>query len=165
MFVSTNAFVTPSASFNFFYILLYAYQYLLYEGVGLRQLLDYYFVLKNAPKLLYSEPMAVVRKLGMECFVRRVMWIMQEVFGLDADHLLCELDEKEGYYILEQIMEGGNFGHYDELLNRQQHLSLVGIFSITSHAFHLMTHYVQDVIWLSIWVLWHFLWRRIIIVK
>lgn len=126
MFVLTNTFVTLSANFNFFYILLYTYQYLLYEGVGLRQLLDYYFVLKNAPKLLYSESMVAVRKLGMERFARSVMWIMQEVFGLDTEHLLCELDEKEGYYILEQIMEGGNFGHHDELLDRQQHLPFAG---------------------------------------
>lgn len=39
--------VSPSIDFNVFYVLLHIYRHFLYEGIGLRQLLDYYFVLKS----------------------------------------------------------------------------------------------------------------------
>lgn len=37
--------VVPTAEFNAFYILLHIYNHEFSEGVGLRQLMDYYFVL------------------------------------------------------------------------------------------------------------------------
>ena len=39
--------VMPSTQFDRFYILLHIYRHFLYEGVGLRQVLDYYFVLRH----------------------------------------------------------------------------------------------------------------------
>lgn len=58
------------------------------------------------------------RKFGMERFVGAVMWIMQEVFWLERECLLCEPDEKEGRYILGEVMAGGNFGHHDERIRK-----------------------------------------------
>lgn len=43
---SIGKLITPSLEFNVFYILLHIYRHFLYEGIGLRQLMDYYFVLK-----------------------------------------------------------------------------------------------------------------------
>ena len=40
--------ITPSIEFNLFYILLHIYRHFLYDDVGLRQLMDYFFVLKSA---------------------------------------------------------------------------------------------------------------------
>jgi len=39
--------VTPTVEFNVFYILLHIYRHFFTEGVGLRQIMDYYFVLKT----------------------------------------------------------------------------------------------------------------------
>lgn len=39
---------------------------------------------------------------------------MQEVFGLGKECMLCTLDVKLGYFILSEVMFGGNFGHYNE---------------------------------------------------
>lgn len=41
---------------------------------------------------------------------------MQEVFCLEELYLLYEPDVKEGRYILEQIIAGGNFGYHDARL-------------------------------------------------
>jgi hypothetical protein len=39
--------ITPTVEFNVFYILLHIYRHFLYEGVGFRQVIDYYYVLKQ----------------------------------------------------------------------------------------------------------------------
>lgn len=43
----TDGLVTPTVGFNVFYILLHIYRHFFTEGVGLRQIMDYYFVLKT----------------------------------------------------------------------------------------------------------------------
>lgn len=47
--------IAPSVEFNLFYILLHAYRHFLFEGVGLRQLMDYFFVLR-ARKVVTQAP-------------------------------------------------------------------------------------------------------------
>lgn len=53
------------------------------------------------------------------------MWILQEKFHLENRYLVCKPNEKLGRFILEEIMEGGNFGHYDttrKLTNNASHM-------------------------------------------
>ena len=116
--------VTPSVSFNLFYILLHIYRHFLYEGVGMRQLMDYYFVLKSltpnpSPKSEGSlkgkknDIQNVLKEFGMMRFARGVMWVMQEVFALERSYMICEPLESEGRFFLSEVMVGGNFGHHD----------------------------------------------------
>ena len=42
------------------------------------------------------------------------MWIMSKVFGFDKDCMPWPVDEKRGRYILQEMMRGGNFGHFDD---------------------------------------------------
>ena len=41
-----------------------------------------------------------------------VMWVEHEVLGLQRDCLLASPDERMGRLILDDILEGGNFGKY-----------------------------------------------------
>ena len=43
---------------------------------------------------------------------------MQEVLAIDGKYLYCEPLESEGRFILDQVMIGGNFGHYDKRLKQ-----------------------------------------------
>lgn len=47
-------------------------------------------------------------------FAAGVMDIMHNVFGLEEELLLCAAEPKIGRMLLDEIMTGGNFGHYDE---------------------------------------------------
>lgn len=81
--------------FNQVFILAHAFRHVFSEGVGLRQLMDYFFVLKNSKEQMSREEFAEVMKAtGMYRFAMAVMWIMQEVFGLEEKYLLCEPDER-----------------------------------------------------------------------
>lgn len=161
---SVNSFITtPSIEFNLFYILLHTYRHFLYEGVGLRQLMDYYFVLSN-PVVVDSmrhNTITTVNEFGMTRFTKGVMWIMKDVFGMDEQHLLCEPDEKEGRYILNEVMTGGNFGHHDERLKDEKTTGKKrAVKKILKHNLHLLSHYPADTLWAPIWIVYHWCWKR-----
>lgn len=156
--------MTPSLEFNLFYILLHIYRHFLYEGVGLRQLMDYFFVLKAvSPETDTRWSKDAIESFGMKRFARGVMWIMQHVFGLDEAYLLYEPNEKEGRYILGQIMTGGNFGYHDDRLKiGNKHFGKLGaIKKILKHNLHLLTHYPMEVIWAPVWIVYHWCWKRL----
>ena len=52
--------------------------------------------------------------LGLWEFAGAVMYVLREVMGLDEKRMVCAPDERRGRLLLEEIMAGGNFGHYDE---------------------------------------------------
>ena len=52
--------------------------------------------------------------LGLWGFAGAVMYVLREVMGLDEKRMICAPDERRGRLLLEEIMAGGNFGHYDE---------------------------------------------------
>ena len=151
---------TPTAEFNVFYILLHIYRHFLYEGVGLRQILDYHFVLRtvHGEGLMVQDYVGAVRDFGMEKFAKGLMWVMHETLGMPCDWMLWEPDEKEGRYLLEQVMTGGNFGHHDKRLKHSGG-KLGAVKAILTHNMHLITHYPSDVIWAPVWIVWHKLWK------
>ena len=161
-------FVCPSVEFNLFYILLHTYRHFLYEGVGMRQLMDYFFVLQtNGSKgkegiESKERVLTVIKQFGMTRFVKGVMWIMKEVFGMSEQLLLVEPDEKEGRYILSEVMTGGNFGHHDERLatKTKTKTKTAAVKKILKHNMHLLTHYPGDTLWAPVWIVYHWMWKR-----
>ncbi len=168
--------ITPTTEFNVFYILLHIYRHFLYEGVGFRQVIDYYFVLKQLTVLSkeseqtraeslelrdsseLKDSIAAVREFGMVKFAKGLMWVMHEALGMPREWMLWEPDEKEGRYILKQVMTGGNFGHHDKRLKHSGG-KLGAVKAILTHNLHLLTHYPSDVIWAPVWIVWHKLWK------
>lgn len=156
------AITTPSDAFNLFYIMLHAFNHMFGEGLGLRQLMDYYFVLRTAKcsEEQKKQVLGMFQKFEMMKFATAVMWIMQSVFGLEDAYLLCEPNKAEGEFILEQVMLGGNFGHYDERKKKFKNYRIQSLVSSTQHNWHLFTHYPSKVFWAPIWLAWHFVWKR-----
>ena len=160
LFSDKNGLTTPTVEFNVFYILLHIYRHFLYEGVGFRQNIDYYFVLKAAygAQLDVSYSLEAVSEFGMERFAKGLMWVMQETLGMPKEWMLWEPDKKEGEYILSQVMKGGNFGHYDQRLKHGGG-KWNTVKQVCRHNWHLLQHYPADVIWAFIWFVWHKCWK------
>lgn len=152
-------FVTPTVEFNRFYILLHIYRHFLYEGVGLRQLLDYYFVLLHTDCTDDTDVIKALKQFGMWKFARGVMWILQEVFGLEREYMFCEPLESEGRFILSEVMAGGNFGHHDGRLATEKKGKMQTVKKVVKHNAHLMLHYPAEIIWPPIWFVWHKCWK------
>lgn len=172
----------PTLSFNIIYQLCHLFHHCFYEGVGLRQMVDYFFVLMNTDfsgnangasgntdgvsgntdegclflntdftdftdrvsgntdldgvlsntdcaDFLDSSSGGLgevdsggslvalqeeLKWLGLWEFAGAVMYVLREVMGLDEKRMICAPDERRGRLLLEEIMAGGNFGHYDE---------------------------------------------------
>lgn len=111
-----------TVEFNLVYQLLHIYKHLFGEGIGLRQLMDYYFLLQRAfltdgehvkVECLRENTRNVVHRLGMDKFASALMWVLREVFGLGMINMPWTPNEKEGKFLLDEIMQAGNFGHED----------------------------------------------------
>lgn len=145
--------------FNRIHVLLHIYRHLFGEGIGLRQVLDYFFVLRASADYDKVATMQLLRSLGAERFTKALMWILKTCFGLQEKYLLCEEDEKEGRFLLDEIMMAGNFGHYDERIDRERNNGFVGTFwKRIKRNMTFITHYPSEVLWCPLWKVWHQLW-------
>lgn len=116
----------PTTSFNVVYILSHLYRHVFTEGIGLRQLLDYYFVvmmwhtdltnLTNSDSADLAALQRDLKWLGLWKFAGAVMYVLHEVFGLEEEKMIAPMNEKEGMFLLDESMRGGNFGQYDDRL-------------------------------------------------
>lgn len=105
----------PDASFNVIMQLSHIMSHFFVEGIGLRQFVDYYYVLMTLTeeKRQTCDWREKFDCFGMLKFARGVMWIEMNYLGLKKEFLLVEPDAKIGNLILKEILEGGNFGYYD----------------------------------------------------
>lgn len=104
----------PTAAFNAVYQLGHIMIHIEDEGIGLRQFVDYFYVLKQLGTG-NSEVKESIRRtwkrLGMFKLAGAVMWIEKYLLGLSDEYLIVSPDEKKGLLLAEDILEGGNFGH------------------------------------------------------
>ena len=231
----------PTAEFNLIFQLTHIYAHLMNEGIGLRQLLDYYYVLcdfykvyqnfsKTHPSSLtlkggstafpkplspqgtgdvtapprHSEPLRskvggpskvspdcagwdrlsiegdnsagsttavtssastaldVVQKelkeLGLWKFAGGIMYIMQEVFGMPASRLIVPPNEKYGKFVLNEVLEAGNFGKHDAR-NRFGRSQLGHNLQRVYRDMRLVRYFPAEAMSEPIFRVWHFFWR------
>lgn len=104
----------PTIKFNLVYLMHHTFRHYLYEGIGLRHVMDYYMVLRLSTPEERAAAYAEISELGMAPFAGAMMWAMNQVFGLQNDMMICSMDERRGRRLMEIVMEGGNFGHGTE---------------------------------------------------
>ena len=231
----------PTAEFNLIFQLTHIFSHLMNEGIGLRQLVDYYYVLcdfykvyqnfsKTHPSSLTlkggstafpkplspqgtgdvtapprrSEPLRskvggpskvspdcagwdrlsiegdnsagsttavtssastaldVVQKelkeLGLWKFAGGIMYIMQEVFGMPASRLIVPPNEKYGKFVLNEVLEAGNFGRHDAR-NRFGRSKLGHNLQRVYRDIRLVRYFPGEALCEPLFRIWHFFWR------
>ena len=231
----------PTVEFNIIFQLTHIYSHLMNEGIGLRQLLDYYFVIcdfykvyqnfsKTHPSSLTlkggstafpkplspqgtgdvtapprrSEPLRskvggpskvspdcagwdrlsiegdnsagsttavtssastaldVVQKelkeLGLWKFAGGIMYIIQEVFGMPASRLIVPPNEKYGKFVLNEVLEAGNFGKHDERI-RFGRSQLGHNLQRVYRDMRLVRYFSAEALCEPLFRTWHFFWR------
>jgi hypothetical protein len=145
-------FAYPTVRFNAVFSLVHFYHHLIDEGVGIRHVVDYFFILKALPFDERSMVLAELKSFGMYKVSATMMWLLQDVCNLSSDYFLCEPDEKEGRFVLDDMMSGGNFGHYRKDSRRR---------NTVARMFSLLPHFPKEVLWVVPWKLWHKCWRLV----
>ena len=226
----------PTMNFNVIYILSHLYRHIFTEGIGLRQLLDYYFVIcdfhkiyqnssnhpvplskegstshpsplsseeRDVTALRCSEPLRSkdagpsraspncagwdrqdvsgdtattaspsstaldrvqkeLKHLGLWKFAQAVMFVMKEVFGLSEDRMIAPMDEKEGRFLLDEIMRGGNFGQYDDRMGSKVGESKIHrYFRMNLRNLRFVKHYPTEALSEPLFRTWFAVWKKI----
>ena len=237
----------PTVEFNLIFQLTHIYAHLMNEGIGLRQLLDYYYVLcdfykvyqkssKITPSLFTlkegstshpdpltlrgeggnhptrcSEPLRSkdggpskispncagwdrrdaigdmtsataststdtsataarssstaidrvqeeLKELGLWKFAGGIMYIMKEVFGMPAFLLIVPPNEKYGKFVLNEVLEAGNFGRHDAR-NRFGRSQLGHNLQRVYRDIRLVRYFPAEAMSEPFFRVWHFFWR------
>lgn len=153
-------FCYPTIGFNLIFSLIHIYRHIFQEGIGLRQLLDYYFILTHSTVGERTEALDTLKSFGLGKFVAAVMYIERKVFDIDESYILCLPNEKEGCFLLEEILRGGNFGHYDDRITFYSNDNRFkrGLYNVKRN-FRYLKSYPSEVMWMPVWKMWHYLWR------
>ena len=154
-------FYYPTIGFNLVFSLIHIYRHIFQEGIGLRQLMDYYFILTHSSASERTEALATLKSFGLGKFAATVMYILRRVFDVEESLLLCEPNVKEGEFLLSEILRGGNFGHYDD---RNVGASIGNRFkrglNNVKRNFRYLKRYPSEVAWMPVWKVWHWWWRK-----
>ena len=155
-------FACPTPDFNAVYSLMHISHHVLHEGIGLRQLLDYYYILKSLGKEQQLQVFEEMKHLGLAKFAEAVMYVEQQMFGLEPEFLLCKPNERLGKLLLAEIELAGNFGKYDE---RNLHVNRKSRMDVYLHNvkrnFVFFKFAPGEVLWAPIWKPCHFVWRKL----
>ena len=104
--------IVPTQKFNLIYLLSHMMKHISSEGIGLRQIIDYYFLLKSTD-YNKDEVAQALRYLGLFRLAGAVMYILSKVLGLEETKFVAPIDKSAGEFLLDEIIHGGNFGRYD----------------------------------------------------
>lgn len=106
----TAGFAYPTVLFNLVHSMVHINRHVFEEGIGLRQLMDYYFILRHSSHEERANAYNVLCSVDLRKFVGAVMYVMQQVFLLEEDLMLCVPNTMLGSRLLDSVMAGGNFG-------------------------------------------------------
>ena len=107
-----EGFCVPSIKFALAMQLSHIQRHFFTGGIGFKQLIDYYILLQHASENDRSEIHARLSRFGLLKTCSALMWLMQHVFGLESEKMLCKPDEKRGKKMLAKVCDGGNFGKH-----------------------------------------------------
>lgn len=159
---SESTVAVPTPAFNRVYVLLHIYRHLFQEGIGLRQLMDYYYVLRQGfTEEERAETLRMLKRLHMLRFASATMWVLGEVFALEEERMLLPPSRRYGEFLLSEILSAGNFGQFDrrnDFLGKRSEWRL-----FTGKLRRLVRFagaYPSEVLWSPWFKIWHFFWRH-----
>lgn len=153
----------PTVEFSLISQLGHVLQHELTDGVGLRQVIDYYYLVKafhRQDKETDFNYTTLTKEFGLYRFAQAMMWILREILGIEEEKLLVPPDDLAGSILWNDIMDGGNFGKYyqdDSIIEERSPLKR--FFLIIKRNNRYMKLYPSEVLWVPLIRIWHFTWQ------
>ena len=148
----------PSLRFNIFFQMAHMMHHFMDEGIGLRHMVDYYYLLRK----VHEEGIPTdgidqeLNRLGLRKFAGAVMFVMHEVLGLEDRCLIVPVDKNRGETLLNEILNGGNFGKHSGLTEHS--LASKNIIKYW-RTMHFIREYPAEALCEPVFRTWHFFWR------
>ena len=151
----------PTTAFNVIYQLTHLYHHFFDEGIGMRQIIDYYYVVNNDELLVIRDALQKeLKHLGLWKFAKAVMYVLHEALGLSEEKMIAPMDEKRGKLLLAEILNGGNFGkHFTKYGHFTQQGMAKKYFLKIWRNMHFVRYYPAEALSEPIFRTWHFFWR------
>ena len=151
----------PTTAFNVVYQLTHLYHHFFDEGIGMRQIIDYYYVVNNDELLVIRDTLQKeLKHLGLWKFAGAVMYVLHEALGLSEEKMIAPMDEKRGTLLLAEILNGGNFGqHFTKYGHFTQQGMAKKYFLKIWRNMHFVRYYPAEALCEPIFRTWHFFWR------
>ena len=151
----------PTTAFNVIYQLTHLYHHFFDEGIGMRQIIDYYYVVNNDELLVIRDTLQKeLKHLGLWKFAGAVMYVLHETLGLSEEKMIAPMDEKRGELLLAEILEGGNFGRHFTKYGGFTHQSMGKKYFLKIwRNMHFVRFYPAEALSEPIFRTWHFFWR------
>ena len=158
----------PTTAFNVAYQLTHLYHHFFDEGIGMRQIIDYYYVVISDYLLVINDESLGIRDtlqrelkhLGLWKFAGAVMYVLHEALGLPEKKMIAPMDEKRGKLLLAEILNGGNFGrHFTKYGYFTQQGMAKKYFLKIWRNMHFVRYYPAEALSEPIFRTWHFFWR------
>ena len=153
-----DSILVPSWEYNVVYQLAHMMHHFFDEGIGLRQMIDYYYLLRSDGRGQMDDVKETLKYLNLYDFAGAVMYIMKEVLGLEEKYLIEPVDERRGKTLLKEILKGGNFGHCSGL---DQNNVAKKYFQKTWRNLHFVKEYPAEALCEPVFRTWHYFWRMI----
>ena len=152
----------PTTAFNVVYQLTHLYHHFFDEGIGMRQIIDYYYVVSmlnvNCEMLTWLQK--DLKHLGLWKFAGAVMYVLHEALGLSGEKMIAPMDEKRGKLLLAEILNGGNFGkHFTKYGHFTQQGMAKKYFLKIWRNMHFVRYYPAEALSEPFFRTWHFFWR------
>lgn len=147
----------PTVPFNVVFQLSHIYNHVIHDGIGLRQLVDYYYLMRQSPGAATACE-ATLRHLGLWTFAGAVMWVLHEVLWLEPQYLIAPMDEARGRFLLHEMTEGGNFGHYDSRVSHRGGQLRRNVNRLRRDL-RLVRYFPSECLWEPVFRWYHFFWR------
>ena len=173
----TDGFVSVSTwEFNVVFQLTHIYRHVIQSGLGLKQVIDYYYLLRSDPRkrsITGTVPTdSLLRELGLMEIAGAVMWVLKEVLGMEERYLIAPVDERRGRFLLSEIMQGGNFGMNGTQKSRKSQKGCLAwpkwlsadtaigrnILRLKRDV-RLLRYFPSECLWEPIFRIYHFFWR------
>lgn len=148
----------PTWEFNLVFQLSHIYRHVIQGGIGLRQMIDYYYLLKsNTNCSNNTNCYETLKYLGLMEIAGAVMWVLKEVLGLEEKYLIAPVDERRGRFLYREIMRGGNFGMHDSTRNPKSQIGRN--IERLKQDIRLLKYFPSECLWEPVFRVCHYFWR------
>ncbi len=164
-----NKINVPTTKFNRVYQLAHIANHILREGIGLRHICDYYLLLRQSYGEFtieeHNEEILALKKCGLMPIARALSYVIKTIFQSPDDMLITKPDERRGKLLLNEILQGGNFGSHHQNHTSSASSALKRNLLRLKRDLILVLHFSSEAISEPIFRLYHFLWRQQIKLK